>query len=67
MSIAGTGFLKSIHFLGRFWGSDVGIYKKNGINFKLKEFVEAVRDIAQEENIPLVDHFNEWLSLGPRA
>jgi len=47
--------------MGRFWGSDVGIYKQKGINFKLKEYVEAVRDIAQEENVPLVDHFNEWL------
>jgi lysophospholipase L1-like esterase len=53
--------------MGRFWGSDVGIFKKNGINFKLKEYVEAVRDIAREENIPLVDHFNEWLDWEKRG
>jgi len=53
--------------MGRFWGSEVGIYKQKGINFKLKEFVEAVRDIAREENIPLVDHFNEWLNWEKRG
>lgn len=53
--------------MGRFWGSDVGIYKQNGINFKLKEYVEVVRDIAQEENVPLVDHFNEWLNWKKRG
>jgi lysophospholipase L1-like esterase len=53
--------------MGRFWGSDVGIYKKNGINFKLKEYTEAVRNIAREENIPLVDHFNEWLNWEKRG
>ncbi len=47
--------------MGRFVGSDVGIYKQKGINFKLKEYVQVVRDTAQEENVPLVDHFNEWL------
>jgi lysophospholipase L1-like esterase len=47
--------------MGRFWGSDVGVYKQKGINFKLKEYVEAVRDTAQKENVPLADHFNEWL------
>jgi len=53
--------------MGRFWGSDIGFYKKNGVNFKLKEYVEAVRDIAGEENIPLVDHFNEWLKWEKRG
>lgn len=47
--------------MGRFGDSDVGIYKQKGINFKLKEYVEVVRDTAQEENVPLVDHFSEWL------
>jgi lysophospholipase L1-like esterase len=47
--------------MGRFWDSDVGVYKQKGINFKLREYVEAVRDTAQEESVPLVDHFNEWL------
>ena len=53
--------------MGRFWGSDVGIYKQKGINFKLIEYVEAVRDTAQKENIPLVDHFNEWLKCKKRG
>jgi len=53
--------------MGRFWGSDVGIYKQKGINFKLEEYVEAVRDIAKQENIPLVDHFNDWLNWEKRG
>jgi len=53
--------------MGRFWGSDVGVYKQKGINFKLIEYVEAVRDTAQKENIPLVDHFNEWLKWKKRG
>lgn len=53
--------------MGRFWGSDVGIYKQKGSNFKLIEYVEAVRDTAQKENIPLVDHFNEWLKWKKRG
>jgi lysophospholipase L1-like esterase len=53
--------------MGRFWGSDVGVYKQKGINFKLIEYVEAVRDTAQKENIPLVDHFNEWIKWKKRG
>ena len=53
--------------MGSFWGSEVGIYKQNGINFKLKEYVEAVRDIAREENVPFIDHFNEWLNWKKRG
>lgn len=53
--------------MGRFWGSDFGIYKQKGINFKLKEYVEVVRYTAQAENVPLVDHFNEWLKWGKKG
>jgi lysophospholipase L1-like esterase len=53
--------------MGRFLGSDVGVYKQKGINFKLKEYVEAVRDTARKENVLLVDHFNEWLKWKKRG
>jgi lysophospholipase L1-like esterase len=53
--------------MGRFWGSDVGIYKQKGINFKLKKYVEVVRDTAENENVPLVDHFDEWLTWKKRG
>jgi lysophospholipase L1-like esterase len=46
--------------MGKFKDSDIGFYKKNGINSILKEYVEAVRQISALENVPLVDHFKEW-------
>ena len=47
--------------MGKFWGWNVGIYGSNDINFKLKEYAQAVRTVAARENALLVDHFTEWL------
>jgi lysophospholipase L1-like esterase len=47
--------------MGKFWGADIGIYGCNDTNFKLEEYAEAVRRVAAKENVPLVDHFNQWL------
>jgi lysophospholipase L1-like esterase len=47
--------------MGNSWIQEIGIYKTNNINFKLKEYVEAVRRVSKEEKVPLVDHFRKWL------
>jgi lysophospholipase L1-like esterase len=49
--------------MGEFDILDLGIYGENDNNFKLKEYVEAVRRIAGEENLLLVDHFKRWSRL----
>ncbi len=48
--------------MGKFWGLDRGVYKTHGANFLLKEYAAAVREVARLENIPLVDHFSQWLT-----
>jgi len=47
--------------MGNSWIQEIGIYKRNHINFKLKEYVEAVRRVSKEEKVPLVDHFRKWI------
>ncbi|NIM15277.1 MAG: hypothetical protein GTO45_25200, partial [Candidatus Aminicenantes bacterium] len=47
--------------LGNFWAADVGIYRRKDRNFLLKKYVETVRWVAAEENVPLVDLFRHWL------
>jgi lysophospholipase L1-like esterase len=47
--------------LGNFWAADVGIYRGKDRNFLLKKYVETVRRVAVEENVPLVDLFHKWL------
>jgi len=53
--------------MGNFGLSHLGIYKTNGINFKLEEYVEAVRRVSIKEKIPLVDHFAGWIKWQERG
>ena len=47
--------------MGVSWIQEIGIYKTNDINFKLREYVEAIRRVSKEEKVPLVDHFRKWI------
>lgn len=49
--------------MGRFGCEKIGIYKRKGTNFKLKEYADVVRRIAKENKIILVDHFYHWQKL----
>jgi len=47
--------------LGAQWSySGHSPYKEQGTNCVIKDYVEAVRHIAREENIPLVDNHSAW-------
>ncbi len=46
--------------MGNFRCINYGIYKKKGINFKLKEYAGIIRKIAEKNNILLIDNFRLW-------
>ena len=46
--------------MGNSWIQEIGIYKTYNINFKLNEYLESVRRVSIEENVPIVDHFRKW-------
>lgn len=44
----------------RYWGMHLDAYQKQGINFLVKDYAQAVRDVAAEKNVALVDVYNAF-------
>ncbi len=40
-----------------YWGVDLKPYVENGLNYLVCQYAQAVRDIAQEKGVPLVDTY----------
>jgi lysophospholipase L1-like esterase len=44
----------------RYWGMHLEPYRKHGINFLVKDYVQAMRDVAAEKGVPLVDVYRAF-------
>jgi lysophospholipase L1-like esterase len=44
----------------RYWGMDLEPYQKHGINFLVKDYVQAMRDVAAEKGVELIDVYRAF-------
>jgi lysophospholipase L1-like esterase len=44
----------------RYWGNDLEPYQKNGINFLVKDYAQAMRDVAEKTGVELVDVYRAF-------
>ncbi len=44
----------------RYWGMHLEAYQKHGINFLVKEYAQAMREVAAEKRVPLVDVYRAF-------
>jgi len=44
----------------RYWGMKLEPYQKNGINFLVKDYAQAMRDVAAEKEVELVDVYRAF-------
>jgi lysophospholipase L1-like esterase len=44
----------------RYWGMKLEAYRKNGINFLVKDYAQAMRDVAAEKGVALVDVYRAF-------
>jgi lysophospholipase L1-like esterase len=44
----------------RYWGMNLEAYRKNGINFLVKDYAQAMRDLAAEKGVELIDVYRSF-------
>lgn len=44
----------------RYWGRKLEAYRKNGINFLVKEYAQAMREVAADKGVELVDVYRAF-------
>lgn len=44
----------------RYWGMKLEPYQKNGINFLVKDYAQAMRDVAAEKKVELIDVYRAF-------
>lgn len=44
----------------RYWGMKLEPYQKNGINFLVKDYAQAMRDVAAEKDVELIDVYRAF-------
>jgi lysophospholipase L1-like esterase len=44
----------------RYWGMHLDAYQKHGINFLVKEYAQAMRDVATEKGVELIDVYRAF-------
>jgi len=44
----------------RYWGMKLEPYPKNGINFLVKDYAQAMRDVAREKGVELIDVYRAF-------
>jgi len=44
----------------RYWGMNLEPYQKNGINFLVKDYAQAMRDVAAEKGVVLIDVYGAF-------
>ena len=44
----------------RYWGMQLEPYQKNGINFLVRDYAQAMRDISAEKGVDLIDVYRSF-------
>jgi lysophospholipase L1-like esterase len=44
----------------RYWGMHLDAYRKHGINFLVKDYAQAMRDVARQTNVELIDVYRAF-------
>jgi len=44
----------------RYWGMKLEPYQKHGINFLVKDYAQAMRDVADEKGVELIDVYRAF-------
>ena len=44
----------------RYWGMKLEPYQKHGINFLVKDYAQAMRDVAEEKRVELIDVYRAF-------